>query len=395
VPLPLPRKRKAVSMFDDASSDEEDADGMAGSAGARPGAAGAAAASRAAAGSAAGAGGVAELAGLRERERSLHGSAVEDASEAGGAGGTAASAAALRDDELGLHPSLADNWDDAEGYYKIKIGETIGGRYQVLGSRGRGVFSSVLYCRDTMAEGAADARPLDAEDDSTVEEAAAGTIATAAAPMALTSSGALVRSHAALATGSSSYVAIKIIRANDTMRRAGQKELDILRTLATADPAGRYHCVRLLHAFEHRNHLCLAFEPLNMNLKEVQNKFGKGVGISVSAVRNYAKQMLLALSLLSKLRVVHADIKPHNILANDRYNVIKVRASERARARPRPRGMAAHQSLVLCVRCLRSPFALNRARRTGPLSSSSLPASVPHSCAMPAPPPVPPLPAAR
>jgi serine/threonine protein kinase len=177
-----------------------------------------------------------------------------------------------------------------------------------------------------MAEGAADARPLDAEDDSTVEEAAAGTIATAAAPLALTSSGALVRSHAALATGSSSYVAIKIIRANDTMRRAGQKELDILRTLATADPAGRYHCVRLLHTFEHRNHLCLAFEPLNMNLKEVQNKFGKGVGISVSAVRNYAKQMLLALSLLSKLRVVHADIKPHNILANDRYNVIKVRA---------------------------------------------------------------------
>lgn len=57
---------------------------------------------------------------------------------------------------------------------------------------------------------------------------------------------------------------------------------------------------------------------------QVQNKFGKGVGISIAAVRSYAKQMLLALSLLAKLRIIHADIKPHNILANERYNVIKL-----------------------------------------------------------------------
>ena len=34
--------------------------------------------------------------------------------------------------------------------------------------------------------------------------------------------------------------------------------------------------------------------------------------------------MLLSLALLAKLGLIHADIKPHNILANERYNVIKV-----------------------------------------------------------------------
>jgi hypothetical protein len=41
----------------------------------------------------------------------------------------------------------------------------------------------------------------------------------------------------------------------------------------------------------------------------VQNKFGKGVGLSVAAVRSYTKQMLLSLALLAKLHIIHADIK--------------------------------------------------------------------------------------
>ena len=51
--------------------------------------------------------------------------------------------------------------------------------------------------------------------------------------------------------------------------------------------------IQLLATFEHRSHLCLVFEPLHMNLKEVQNKFGKGVGISIVAVRSYAKQVMM------------------------------------------------------------------------------------------------------
>ncbi len=57
---------------------------------------------------------------------------------------------------------------------------------------------------------------------------------------------------------------------------------------------------------------------------QVLDKFGKGVGIKLSAVRVYAKQLLIALYTLNKLNIVHADIKPHNILANESFNMLKV-----------------------------------------------------------------------
>lgn len=328
--MAVPSRPVGRSMFDDGDDDDDDAyfAALSGT-GAGAGAGGA--------GRGAGRDGAAALLAGRRDDGDGYGEG-EGGAAAGGAGagaGAAAAAGGSSDQSL----SLADNWDDHDGYYRLRVGETIGpgGRYRVLGLRGRGVFSSVLYCKDAhagdlpalsaaAAAAAAGGLPAGTEDDdeAAAREAAAGTIATAAAPLTVSSSGAVVRGHAALATGSTEYVAVKLIRSNDTMRRAGQRELELLRTIATADPTGRYHCVRLLHTFEHRGHLCLAFEPLNMNLKEVQNKFGKGVGISVGAVRSYARQMLLSLSLLAKLRIVHADIKPHNILANERYNVIKL-----------------------------------------------------------------------
>ena len=51
-----------------------------------------------------------------------------------------------------------------------------------------------------------------------------------------------------------------------------------------------------------------------MNLRDVVKRFGKDVGLNIKAVRAYAHQLFLALSLLKKLNVMHADIKPDNIL---------------------------------------------------------------------------------
>ena len=51
-----------------------------------------------------------------------------------------------------------------------------------------------------------------------------------------------------------------------------------------------------------------------MNLRDVVKRFGKDVGLNIRAVRAYAQQLLLALSLLRKCNIMHADIKPDNIL---------------------------------------------------------------------------------
>lgn len=83
-----------------------------------------------------------------------------------------------------------------------------------------------------------------------------------------------------------------------------------------ADPEDKYHCLRLYTHFYHKNHLCLVFESLYMNLREILKKYGKDVGLHIDAVRSYAHQLFLSLRLLKKTSILHADIKPDNILVS-------------------------------------------------------------------------------
>ncbi|KAI8352105.1 kinase-like domain-containing protein [Blakeslea trispora] len=181
--------------------------------------------------------------------------------------------AAAAPQHVATNPSLIDNWDDPEGYYTTRIGEILDERYQVLANLGRGVFSSVVKARDQQTQ----------------EE-----------------------------------VAIKLIRNNETMYKAGQKELTFLKRLMEADPENKKHVIRLQRHFEHRSHLCLVFETLSMNLRDVLKKYGKDVGISIKAVRVYAQQLFLSLSLLKKCSILHADIKPDNILVSESRNTLKL-----------------------------------------------------------------------
>ena len=153
------------------------------------------------------------------------------------------------------------------------MGELLDRRYYVYGHVGKGVFSNVVLARDV--------------------------------------------------TRGNLEVAIKIIRNNELMFRAGTKELTILKKLRESDPDDRKHCIRYYRDFEHLGHLCIVFEPLSMNLREILRKYGKH-GLNIKAVRVYAQHLMLALSLLKKCNLLHADIKPDNIMVNEGKNMLKL-----------------------------------------------------------------------
>ncbi|CAH8659135.1 unnamed protein product [Schistosoma rodhaini] len=170
--------------------------------------------------------------------------------------------------------ALSDNWDDAEGYYRVRIGEVLDKRYAVYGYTGHGVFSNVVRARDS----------------------ARGNL----------------------------EVAIKIIRNNDVMHKSGLRELEVLKKLNDADPQDRFHCLRLYRHFFHKNHLCMVFELMSLNLREVLKKYGRNIGLHIAAIRSYTQQLLLALKLMRKCGILHADIKPDNILVNENKILLKL-----------------------------------------------------------------------
>uniref|UniRef100_A0A8B9T4X9 Dual specificity tyrosine phosphorylation regulated kinase 3 n=1 Tax=Anas platyrhynchos TaxID=8839 RepID=A0A8B9T4X9_ANAPL len=66
-------------------------------------------------------------------------------------------------------------------------------------------------------------------------------------------------------------------------------------------------------SFTFRNHICMTFELLSMNLYELikRNKFQ---GFSIQLVRKFAHSILQCLDALYRNKIIHCDLKPENIL---------------------------------------------------------------------------------
>lgn len=206
-------------------------------------------------------------------------------------------------------PAVDGGVDDDDGYYSFRVGEYLKEkRYEVLGYFGKGVYSNVIRARDARSTNLT-------------------TLKQGPSILAKTGAGAqqeMAKSEESSMPGSEQVLAIKLLRNNAHMKRSGKKEVKILKRLDEADVEGKCFCMKLYDSFEERNHMCLVFEAMDMNLTEVIKMYGHKVGLNIKAVRSYAFKMFKALALLKSCNVIHADIKPDNILVSKDRNTVKL-----------------------------------------------------------------------
>ncbi|CAO2579693.1 Homeodomain-interacting protein kinase 3 [Lemmus lemmus] len=147
--------------------------------------------------------------------------------------------------------------------------------------------------------------------------------------------------------GTNEIVAIKILKNHPSYARQGQIEVSILARLSTEN-ADEYNFVRAYECFQHRNHTCLVFEMLEQNLYDFlkQNKFSP---LPLKVIRPVLQQVATALKKLKSLGLIHADLKPENIMLVD-----PVRQPYRVKVIDF--GSASHVSKTVCSTYLQSRY---------------------------------------
>lgn len=109
------------------------------------------------------------------------------------------------------------------------------------------------------------------------------------------------------------HVAIKIVRNEKRFHRQATEEIRILEHLRKQDRENLHNIVHLIDHFTFRNHVCLTFELLSMNLYELIKK-SKFQGFSLALVRKFGHSILQCMDNLYRNRIIHCDLKPENIL---------------------------------------------------------------------------------
>lgn len=160
------------------------------------------------------------------------------------------------------NPKNNHGYDDDRGDYNIILHDHVAFRYEVLSVLGKGSFGQVV-------------KAFDYKTNTTV--------------------------------------ACKIIRNKKRFHHQALVEVKLLETLRDHDAEDNYNIIRMLEYFYFRNHLCITFELLSINLYEFikNNNFQ---GLSLGLIRRFAIQLLTSLKFLYRERIIHCDLKPENIL---------------------------------------------------------------------------------
>ncbi|RHY25317.1 hypothetical protein DYB32_010193, partial [Aphanomyces invadans] len=153
-------------------------------------------------------------------------------------------------------------FDDDKGDYIVNVHDHIAYRYDVVGHLGRGSFGQVLKCHDYATR---------------------------------------------------QMVAVKIVRNKQKFQEQSIVEVQLLQHLNRADVDGTSNVIAMLDTFVFRNHLCLVFELLSINLYEYL-KLEQFRGLPMPLLKTIAVDLLHCLVFLHANNVVHCDLKPENIL---------------------------------------------------------------------------------
>ncbi|XP_023289267.1 dual specificity tyrosine-phosphorylation-regulated kinase 4, partial [Orussus abietinus] len=115
------------------------------------------------------------------------------------------------------------------------------------------------------------------------------------------------------------HIAIKIIRNKKRFHHQALIEVRILDHLRKKDLEANssHNVIHMLEYFYFRNHLCISFELMSLNLYELIKK-NNYQGFSLSLIRRFANSLINCLRLLHRENIIHCDLKPENVLLKQR-----------------------------------------------------------------------------
>ncbi|XP_054668847.1 dual specificity tyrosine-phosphorylation-regulated kinase 4 isoform X1 [Grus americana] len=108
-------------------------------------------------------------------------------------------------------------------------------------------------------------------------------------------------------------VALKIIRNKKRFHSQALVEVKILDALLKKDKDDTHNIIHMKEYFYFRNHFCISFELLGINLYELIKK-NNFQGFNLSLIRHFTQCVLRCLQVLYQERIIHCDLKPENIL---------------------------------------------------------------------------------
>ncbi|XP_069030775.1 homeodomain-interacting protein kinase 1-like [Embiotoca jacksoni] len=109
-------------------------------------------------------------------------------------------------------------------------------------------------------------------------------------------------------------VALKIIKRKNCIEDAKDEEV-VLQTMKALG-SEKFNIVRWNESFTFQGHFCLEFEKLDISLHQFLES-NKHQGLVLKEIRPVVQQLATALDFLRSCGIVHADIKPANIMMVD------------------------------------------------------------------------------